>query len=190
MIIVCSLKDHVKVCVDYNINYLISVIDPGFEPKTPNNVDYHLKLGFDDIEEIKSNNFIHRKSGSGAYEKSNSLESQILPNNYHINKIIDFVSKWDQSSPIAIHCWCGVSRSMATAIYVLCKLRPNNIESNIKYIRSIAPHANPNKLMISMFEKNLNIEGKILNSLKKFPYTVNYDCDTNFAPISIFNIDI
>ena len=70
------------------------------------------------------------------------------------------------------------------------KSEQNNIESNIKYIRSIAPHANPNKLMISMFEKNLNIEGKILNSLKKFPYTVNYDCDTNFAPISIFNIDI
>ena len=31
-----------------------------------------------------------------------------------------------------------------------------NIESNIKYIRNIAPHANPNKLLISHFEKNLN----------------------------------
>ena len=155
MIIVCSLKDHVKVCVDYNINYLISVIDPGFEPKTPNNVDYHLKLGFDDIEEI-----------------------------------VNFIETWNQTKPIVIHCWCGVSRSMATATFLLCKMNTKNIEKNVRFIRSVAPHANPNKLMISMFEKNLNIEGKILNSLKKFPYTVNYDCDTNFAPISIFNLDI
>ena len=59
---------------------------------------------------------------------------------------------------------------MATATYLMCSIDSSNIDRNIRYIRSIAPHANPNKLMISMFEKNLNIEGKILNSLKKFPY--------------------
>ena len=63
-----------------------------------------------------------------------------------------------------------------------------NIESNIKYIRNIAPHANPNKLLISHFEKNLNVGSEITNSLKKFPHTKSYDCSSNFAPVTLFNI--
>ena len=31
-----------------------------------------------------------------------------------------------------------------------------NIDNNIKYIRSVAPHANPNKLMLSFYENILN----------------------------------
>ena len=186
MIIVCSLKDHKEVCERYQNDFLISAIDPGFAPVTPRNVKHHLKLGFDDIEEIKPNNLIHRNLN---YVKDDYiLNNQILPNKDHIKQIIDFVLKWDLSSPIVIHCWCGVSRSMAIAIFILCKMYPNNINANIKYVRSIAPHANPNKLMISMFEKYLKNEGKIIKALKLFPYTVTYDCETNFAPISIFDI--
>ena len=36
---------------------LISVVDPGYQPQTPFNIHNHLKLGFDDIIEIKGNNF-------------------------------------------------------------------------------------------------------------------------------------
>ena len=52
MIIVCSLSDHKHVCNSVEADHLISVIDPGYEPKTPTNIKYHLKLGFDDIIEI------------------------------------------------------------------------------------------------------------------------------------------
>ena len=31
----------------------------------------------------------------------------------------------------------------------------DNINNNVKYMRHIAPHANPNRLMVSLFEKNL-----------------------------------
>ena len=62
MIIVCSLSDHKHVCENVKANHLISVIDPGYEPKTPANVKYHLKLGFDDIIEINENNIIHREN--------------------------------------------------------------------------------------------------------------------------------
>ena len=78
---------------------------------------------------------------------------------------------------------------MATAIYVLCKLRPNNIESNIKYIRSIAPHANPNKLLIKLFEDILGTKGQIAKSYAKYPHTKTYDCSSNFAPITLFNYE-
>ncbi len=64
-----------------------------------------------------------------------------------------------------------------------------DIDNNIKYIRSIAPHANPNKLLIKLFEKKLNIEGEITKSFEKYPYTQTYDCSSNFAPITLFNYE-
>ena len=49
MIIVCSLNDLVNVCESVKPKFVISVIDPGYAPETPKGVEYHLKLGFDDI---------------------------------------------------------------------------------------------------------------------------------------------
>ena len=62
-----------------------------------------------------------------------------------------------------------------------------NIENNIKYIRSIAPHANPNKLLIKLFEDCLGTNGQIAEAYEKYPYTKTYDCSSNFAPITLFN---
>ena len=188
MIIVSSLKEFRIATEKYNAKHLISLIDPGFIPKTPKKIKHHLKLSFDDIIKIKTDNFIHRKSRSNVFSQDESLNNQILPNYDHIQQIVDFIAAWDQSSPLVVHCWCGVSRSMAAAVYAMCKINPINIDSNIKYLRSVAPHANPNQLMISMFEKALGIPGEINRAFKKYPYTVTYDCETNFAPISIFSI--
>ncbi|MDC0045212.1 dual specificity protein phosphatase family protein [Pelagibacteraceae bacterium] len=180
MIIVCSLSDLENVCESIKPKYVISVIDPGYAPKTPNGVSKHLKLGFDDIIEISSDNKIFRLNEDEI--------PQVLPGKEHVNSIIDFTSNYDEKDDIVIHCWCGVSRSMATATYLLCRENKLNIESNIKYIRNIAPHANPNKLLISHFEKNLNVGSKITSSFKKFPHTKSYDCSSNFAPVTLFNI--
>ena len=74
MIIVTSLKDHAHVCESVQASHLISVIDPGFEPTTPKFIEKHLKLGFDDIIEIKKENFIYRNSIS---TQSSFLNNQI-----------------------------------------------------------------------------------------------------------------
>ena len=88
MIVVTSLKDHANVCESIKPSHLISVIDPGFAPKTPLNLKNHLKLGFDDIIEIKEDNFIHRSEEN--LIKSGISNKQILPNYDHINQIIEF----------------------------------------------------------------------------------------------------
>ena len=82
MIIVCSLNDLETVCNSLKPKNLISVIDPGYEPETPSGVKYHLKLGFDDILEVKKDNHIFR----------NNIDeiSQIPPNNGHVKSIINF----------------------------------------------------------------------------------------------------
>ena len=78
---------------------------------------------------------------------------------------------------------------MATATYLMCKKNNTNIERNIKYIRHIAPHANPNKLLINLFEKSLHLDSQISSGYNKYPHTKAYDCSINFAPITIFNLN-
>ena len=78
---------------------------------------------------------------------------------------------------------------MATATYVMCNLNKTNIDRNVRYIRNIAPHANPNKLMLSFFEKILKTQDQISESFAKYPYSKTYDCEYNFAPVTIFDIN-
>ncbi|MAV61883.1 MAG: hypothetical protein CMI80_00130 [Candidatus Pelagibacter sp.] len=180
MIIVCSLNDLVNVCESVKPKFVISVIDPGYAPETPKGVEYHLKLGFDDIIKISSENKIFRLNTEDI--------PQTLPAEDHVNSIIEFTRNYQENEDIVIHCWCGVSRSMATATYLLCKNNTLTIDKNIRYIRKIAPHANPNKLLINLFEDKLNVGNQITVSYEKLPYTKTYDCSSNFAPVTLFDI--
>jgi len=77
---------------------------------------------------------------------------------------------------------------MATATYLLCRNNKSTIKKNIEYIRKIAPHANPNKLLIKLFENKLNVQNEISSSYDIFPRTKTYDCSSNFAPVTLFDI--
>ena len=125
MIVVCSLKDLEVVCESISPSYVISVIDPGYAPETPKGVKNHLKLGFDDIVEISPDNHI--------FWLNTDRIPQLPPTIQHTDSIVAFADHWDMSSPIVIHCWCGVSRSMAAATYLMCKEDSSNIDRNIKY---------------------------------------------------------
>jgi hypothetical protein len=43
------------------------------------------------------------------------LEGHTLPAKSHVEKLLAFVRRWDQATPLLIHCWTGVSRSTAAA---------------------------------------------------------------------------
>jgi len=181
MIIVCSLKDLKSVCESVKPSHVISAIDPGYAPETPAGVKNHLKLGFDDIISVNPNNQIFRLNTDDI--------PQLPPNFNHTESIIEFSKSWNKESPIVIHCWCGISRSMAAATYLMCKEDISDIERNIRYIRSIAPHANPNKILIKLFEDSLKLDNKITSAYANYPHTKSYDCSINFAPITIFKIN-
>ena len=95
MIIVCSLNDLNTVCNSLKPKYLISVIDPGYEPETPSTVKNHLKLGFDDILEVRRDNHIFR----------NNVEEmpQIPPNQDHVKSIVNFTDDWNSKDVTVIH---------------------------------------------------------------------------------------
>ena len=181
MIIVCSLNDLINVCESVKPKFVISVIDPGYAPETPKGVKYHLKLGFDDIVKVSEDNHIFRDNIKKI--------PQLPPNNDHVDLIENFSKNLSINDDIVIHCWCGVSRSMATATYLMCKEDTSNIDRNVRYIRSIAPHANPNKVMINLFEDYLSLENQITTAFINYPHTKAYDCSINFAPITIFDIN-
>ena len=183
MIVVCSLSDFSYICESIKPSHAISVIDPGFEPQTPKGLPNHLKLGFDDIVSLIDEGPLYRVPGK------NSHIEQTLFSEKDATSIADFVNTWNMNSPIVIHCWCGVSRSMATATYLMCSFDKSNIDRNIRYIRSIAPHAQPNKLMLSFFEKILETNRKISSAFEKYPYSKTYDCEYSFAPVTIFDIN-
>jgi len=41
------------------------------------------------------------------------LEGHTLPSRSHVETLLTFVRRWDQTGPLLIHCWAGVSRSTA-----------------------------------------------------------------------------
>jgi len=183
MIVVCSLSDFSNVCESIQPSHAISVIDPGFEPITPKGVDNHLKLGFDDIIHLSDKGPLYRVPGKNSHIK------QTLFTKKNAKLIAEFVKTWKLDKPIVVHCWCGISRSMATATYIMCSLDKSNIDRNVRYIRNIAPHANPNTLMLSFFEEILNTGQEISSAFQKYEYSNTYDCEYNFAPVTIFDIN-
>ena len=42
--------------------------------------------------------------------------------------------------------------------------------------------------MLSFYEDILNTNGKISEYFDKYPSTSSYDCEINFAPVTIFDI--
>ena len=98
MIVVCSLSDFENVCESIKPTHAISVIDPGFEPKTPKGVANHLKLGFDDIVSISDKGPLYRIPGQ------NSHIEQTLFTEKNAKTIADFVDTWNPDNSIVIHC--------------------------------------------------------------------------------------
>ena len=43
--------------------------------------------------------------------------------------------------------------------------------------------------MLSFFENKLNTGDKILKAFQKYKHSKSYDCENNFAPVTIFDIN-
>ena len=53
----------------------------------------------------------------------------IAPDDAHVLKLIEFAHEWDQTAPLLIHCWMGVSRSPAAAVISALSLYPDQDET-------------------------------------------------------------
>ncbi len=106
----------------------------------------HLKVSMDDITE--------------------QMDGFVAPNETHIERVLTFVRSWDRRAPLVVHCYAGISRSTASAFATVCALNPHRDEMSIaRLIRDASPIAAPNRLIVSLADKALGREGRMLRAL-------------------------
>jgi predicted protein tyrosine phosphatase len=106
----------------------------------------HLKVSMDDITE--------------------EMDGFVAPSAAHIDQVLNFVRGWDRNAPLVVHCYAGISRSTASAFATVCALNPNRDEIEIaKKIRAASPIASPNRRIVSLADRALGRNGRMLRAL-------------------------
>jgi predicted protein tyrosine phosphatase len=109
--------------------------------------DRHLRLGLNDV--------IDAAAGENPPERS------------HVETLLDFSRTWSGAAPMLVHCWAGVSRSMAATYAILCdRLGPGCEIRAAQAIRARAPHAYPNALLVRYADELLDRHGHMIDAIK------------------------
>ena len=148
MIHVCSLAalpDTVKATGASHVLTVMANVDQVQRPESvlPAN---HLKISMDDITE--------------------QMDGFVVPSDSHIEQVLNFVRGWDRSAPLVVHCYAGISRSTASAFAAVCMLNPHRDEMSIaRQLRAASPIASPNRLIVSLADRALGRDGRMLRAL-------------------------
>jgi predicted protein tyrosine phosphatase len=148
MIHVCSLAALPEIVRLTGASHVLTVMGKVEQVQRPDSVlpANHLKVAMDDITE--------------------PMEGFVAPSEAHIAQVLDFVRGWDRAAPLVIHCYAGVSRSTASAFAAACALNPHRDEMAIaRQIRNASPIASPNRLIVSLADKALGRDGRMLRAL-------------------------
>jgi predicted protein tyrosine phosphatase len=95
------------------------------------------------------------------------IEGYIHPSEQQVQQLITFVTNWDRSAPLVVHCFAGISRSTAGAFITACALNPKRDERVIaKLIRSASPTAQPNSRLVSLADTMLNRNGRMIAAIE------------------------
>ena len=147
-ILVTPLAEIEKVIGLDRPSHLLSLLGPDYmieaHPRFPQG--RHLRVSIHDIAE--------------------ALEGQIAPARIHVDQVLKFADSWDRTSPMLIHCWAGISRSTASMFMILCKLNPDVDELSIlQRMRRLAPHIQPNRLLVTFADERLGRDGRMIEAL-------------------------
>ena len=148
MIHVCSLAALPSTVQTTGASHILTVMANVDQVQRPASVlaANHLKVQMDDITE--------------------QLEGFVAPADTHIAQVLDFVRGWDRAAPLVVHCYAGISRSTASAFAAVCALNPHRDEIAIaRQIRAASPIAAPNRLIVSLADKALGRDGRMLRAL-------------------------
>jgi predicted protein tyrosine phosphatase len=133
----------------YRPSHVVTLLSPdhmippqsGFEP------DRHLRIALDDV--------------------SDAWLSACPPSAAQVQNLIDFGRGWTAEAPLLVHCWAGVSRSTAAAYILLCDKLGPGVEFDIaRALRSRAPHACPNTLMVQLADDALGRNGRMVSAIE------------------------
>jgi predicted protein tyrosine phosphatase len=148
-LIVCGLSEVPRLVAARRPSHLVTLLDPASMIDTPDGfaAQRHLKLGVNDI--------------------SAPAEGLILPDAGLVENLIAFGADWDETAPMLIHCWAGISRSTASAYILACEREPDMDERTIALaMRQAAPHAYPNRRIIALADDMLGRRGRMVDAVE------------------------
>lgn len=145
---VCPLSQIDKTVAATQATHLVSLINTDTPVPRPASIDAanHLFIGINDIIEPQ--------------------EGMVLPGEEHVERLIAFAGAWNQSHPMVIHCYAGISRSTAAAFITLCATRPERDEAGIaRRLRAASPFATPNPRLVAIADAMLRREGRMVEAI-------------------------
>jgi predicted protein tyrosine phosphatase len=169
-LLVAPLSSLADTLTAHTPSHLISLLSPEHMIETPDGFPaaLHLKLGVNDI--------VDPADGSAP------------PARQHVDALLAFSRNWDAQQPLLIHCWAGLSRSMASAFTILCdRLGPGREIEIARAIRRRAPHAQPNRLLVSHADDALGRDGRMVMALNNMgpPLLVEEGVTTAFPLVGL-----
>lgn len=146
-LLVSSLSGVEKTIEQYHPSHLVTLLSPEYMIETPHQIalDRHLRLALNDVAE--------------------AWEGASPPSSLHIDRLIAFGRSWNAHAPMLVHCWAGISRSMAAAYTLLCdRAGPGHEFSVARELRARAAHAYPNPLIVRLADAALQRDGRMIEA--------------------------
>jgi predicted protein tyrosine phosphatase len=89
------------------------------------------------------------------------------PGETHVTALLDYIRRWDRTTPLVVNCFAGISRSTAAAYIVAAALAPRRDEEELaRTLRRLSPSATPNLLLVAIADGLLAREGRMVAAIK------------------------
>lgn len=146
-LIVAPLHEVAGLVARHQPSHLISLASPGqLDAPLTKAPPHRLDLRFNDIVEPR--------------------ESLTPPTEADVAALLAFAASWDGTRPLLVHCWAGVSRSTAAAYVIACdRTAPGREAHWAGRLRSLAPTATPNSLIVALADRLLNRDGAMTRAV-------------------------
>ncbi|MEI9989669.1 MAG: hypothetical protein WDM86_06490 [Rhizomicrobium sp.] len=141
-----AVEDVIRV---HRPSHIVTLLSPDHMIETPAGFprERHLRLGMNDVVDAAA--------------------GDTPPEQTHVEELLSFARTWPAEDPMLVHCWAGISRSMAATYIVLCdRLGRGSELYAAKAIRSRAPHAYPNALLVRHADELLGRQGRMVEAIK------------------------
>jgi predicted protein tyrosine phosphatase len=148
-LIICGLSEVERVIAQRAPSHLITLLDPSSMIATPAGLaaERHLRVSVNDIAEV--------------------LDGLVAPSESVVAEIIAFARGWDETAPMLVHCWAGISRSTAAAFAIACERSVPGKEAQIaRTMRAAAPHAYPNRRIVALADDLLGRQGRMVDAVE------------------------
>lgn len=149
-IVVCPLSRLAETVAQYRASHIVTLVNSGtvFARPPVVSADNHLHVAIHDIVA--------------------PAEGMTLPAEEHVHAYLGFMSRWDRTAPVVVHCFAGISRSTAAAFSALCAARPDLDEEAVALrLRARSPEATPNIRFVALADAILGRDGRMVRAIEK-----------------------